>query len=61
MRGMQQVPTQGIANLGEHIVEKANHMHYKREIKYYNLSEVVIFFQHRNVYVLCFFSILQDK
>ena len=42
---MQQVPTQGIANcverwsfvvLGEHIVEEANHMHYKREINYYD-------------------------
>ena len=39
--GVQQVPTQGIANLverwscivlGEHIVEEPNHMHYKREI-----------------------------
>ena len=37
---MQQVPTQGIANLverwsfvilGEHIVEEANHMHNKRK------------------------------
>ena len=41
--GVQQVPTQGIANLverwscivlGEHIVEEPNHMHYKREINY---------------------------
>ena len=64
------MPTQGIANwverwsfviLGEHIVEEANHMHYKREINYYNLSKIVIFFQHRNVHVLCIFSILQDK
>ena len=70
MRGLQQVPTQGIANLverwsfvilGEHIVEEANHMHYKREINYYNLSKIVIFFQHRNVHVLCVFSILRDK
>ena len=36
-------------------------MHYKREINYYNLSKIVIFFQHRNVHVLCVFSILQDK
>ena len=58
----------GIANLverwsfvilGEHIVEEANHMHYKREINYYNLSKIVIFFQHRHV--LCVFSILRDK
>ena len=50
---MQQVPTQGIANLlerwsfvilGEHIVEEANHMHYKREINYYNLSKIVYSF-----------------
>ena len=70
VRGLQQVPTQGIANLverwsfvilGEHIVEDANHMHYKREINYYNLSKIVIFFQHRNVHVLRVFSILRDK
>ena len=70
MRGLQQQPTQGIANLverwsfvilGEHIVEESNHMHYKREINYYNLSKIVIFFQYRNVCVLCVFSILRDK
>ena len=64
------MPTQGIANLverwsfvilGEHIVEEANHMHYKREINYYNLSKIVIFFQHRNVHVICDFSILQNE
>ena len=63
------MPTQGIAKLverrsfvilGEHI-EEANHMHYKREINYYNSSKIVIFFQQRNVPVLCVFSILQDK
>ena len=41
MRGMQQVPTEGITNLvkrwsfvilGEHIVEEANHMHYKGKL-----------------------------
>ena len=70
MRGLQQVPTQGIAKmverwsfliLGEHIVEEANHMHYKREINYYNSSKIVIFFQHRNVHVLSVISILRDK
>ena len=42
---MQQMPTQGIANmverwsfvvLGEHLLEEANYMHYKREINYYD-------------------------
>ena len=47
MRELQ--ATQGIANnlverwpfviLGEHIVEEANHMHYEREINYYDLSK----------------------
>ena len=67
---MLQVPTQGIANwvdrwlfviMGEHIVEEANHMHYQREINYYDLGEILIFFQHRNVYLLYACSILQDK
>ena len=40
------MPTQCIANLaergsfvilGEHIVEEANHIHFQREINYYNL------------------------
>ena len=44
-----------------HIVEEANHMHYKRDINYYNLSKIVIFFQHRNVHVQCVFSTLRDK
>ena len=42
---MQQAPTQGIANwvekwsfvsLGEDGIVEANHMHYKREIDYYD-------------------------
>ena len=48
---MQQMTTQGIANLverwsfvilGEHIVEEANNKHYKKEINYYNLRKIVI-------------------
>ena len=67
---MLQVPTQVIPNwverwsfviMGEHIVEEANHMHYQREINYYDLDEILTFFQHRNVYLLYACSILQDK
>ena len=63
--GLQWVPTKGIANLverwsfvilGEHIVGEANHMHYNGEINYHDLSKIVIFFQHRNVHVLCSFQ-----
>ena len=65
-----QVPTQVISNwverwsfviMGEHIIEKANHMQYQREINYYDVDEILIFFQHRNVYLLYACSILQDK
>ena len=57
---MQQVPTQNIANLverwsfvilEEHIVEEANHIHYKREINYYNLSKIVIFFHPKKRFI----------
>ena len=36
-------------------------MHYQREINYYDLDEILIFFQHRNVYLLYACSILQEN
>ena len=60
------MPTQGIAMLverwsfvilGEHIVEEANHMHYKREINYYNSSNYYILSAQICSCSMCLFNI----
>ena len=36
-------------------------MHFKKEINYYDYTIIVILFTHRNVQLLCAFTIFQHK